>query len=297
MTPRFIDRLAILAAAALFSTGGAAIKGCALDGWQVAGLRSAVAALLLVLLLPSSRRGWSWRTGLVGIAYAGTMISFVLSNKLTTAANTIFLQSAAPIYVLALSPWLLREPISRRDGFWLVLVAGGLALFFVGRPDPTWSAPDPMTGNLIALAAGVFWALTLVGLRWLGRGTEPDGSTGLSAVLLGNLLAALIALPLALPIEESQPADWAVVGYLGVFQIGIAYLLLTFGFRRVSALEGSLLILLEPVLNPVWAWIVHREVPGGWSLIGGAVILATCTAKTFCDREEPGDGTVGFDDR
>ena len=82
MASLLTHRLSILAAAALFSTGGAAIKGCGLDGWQVASFRSATAALMFVLFLPASRRAWSWRTGLVGLAYAGTMISFVLSNKL-----------------------------------------------------------------------------------------------------------------------------------------------------------------------------------------------------------------------
>ncbi len=297
MAPRFLDRLSILAAAALFSTGGAAIKYCGFGGWEVAGLRSAVAGFLLAILFPKAWRGWSWRVGLVAIAYAGTMISFVLSNKLTTAANTIFLQSAAPIYVLALSPWLLREPISRRDGFWIALVAGGLGLFFVGQSAPTRSAPDPLTGNLIALVAGVFWAFTLMGLRWLERGSEGNVPSGISAVLFGNLLAAAIALPVSFPIEGGEFSDWAVVGYRGGIQIGLAYVLLTYGFRRVRAFEGTLLILLEPVLSPVWAWLFQGEVPGDWALVGGTVILGTCVAKTVCDREGAPTGVAPIDGR
>src|SRR3989442_11806346 len=105
MTPQSVARLRVIAAALLFSIGGAGIKACALTSWQVAGFRSGIAALVLFLLLPDSRRGWTRRTALVGASYAATMILFVLANKLTTSANTIFLQSTAPLYILLLGPW------------------------------------------------------------------------------------------------------------------------------------------------------------------------------------------------
>jgi drug/metabolite transporter (DMT)-like permease len=120
-------RLAILAAAALFSTGGAAIKATSLNGWQVASFRSAVAGLALALFLPGARARWSRGVLTVGVSYAATMILFVLGNKLTTAANTIFLQSTAPLYLLLLGPWLLKEPIRRRDLALLVAMATGAA--------------------------------------------------------------------------------------------------------------------------------------------------------------------------
>ena len=108
-------RAQIAAAALLFSTGGAAIKATALASWQVAGLRSAIAFGFLLLVLPAARRGWSLATLLVGVAYGGTMVLFVTANKLTTAANSIFLQATAPVWLLPLSRWLLREPIHRRN--------------------------------------------------------------------------------------------------------------------------------------------------------------------------------------
>ncbi|MDP7033414.1 MAG: EamA family transporter [Planctomycetota bacterium] len=274
-------RASILTAAILFSTGGAAIKACGFGGLQVAGFRSAIAAALFALVLPASRRRWNWKTLVVGMIYAGTMISFVLSNKLTTAANTIFLQSAAPIYVLLLSPWVLRERITRRDFLWILLVGIGLGLFFVEVDAPIQSAPDPLKGNLIALVAGLFWGLTLMGLRWLERDSDPESPSGLTGVLAGNLIAAAICIPLALPVEDSRLLDWVVIAYLGLFQIGVAYIFLTIGFRRVPAFEGSLLILLEPTLSPVWAWLFQNEVPGAWSLLGGTLILLTCTLQSF----------------
>src|SRR5882757_6139199 len=120
------NRFLIFAAAFLFSTGGAAIKAATLTGWQVASFRSGVAAAVLLLVLPEARRGWSWRIVPVAVAYAGTLITFVLANRLTTAADAIFLQSTAPLYLLLLGPLLLREPIRRADVFYIVAVLAGM---------------------------------------------------------------------------------------------------------------------------------------------------------------------------
>ncbi len=282
-------RLAILSAAVLFSTGGAAIKACNMSGWQVAAWRSGVAAVALMLLLPAARRGWSWRSCAVGLAYAATMILFVLGNKLTTAANTIFLQSTAPLYVLVLAPWLLRERISRKDVVLMLAIAGGLALFFLDLEPQGSSAPNPLAGNILGTIAGLSWALTLLGLRWLERRKERASS--INAVVIGNLLAMLVCVPFALPFGASSMTDWLLIAYLGAFQIGLAYVLLTFGFRRVGAFEASLLILLEPTLSPIWAWVFQREVPGGWALLGGVIILASSTIKTWLGQNRQSEAT------
>lgn len=274
-------RLEVLLAALFFSTGGAAIKATALSGFQVASFRSGVAALAMLLLLPAARRGWSLRAGAVGLAYAATMILFVTSNKLTTAASTIFLQSSAPLYVLLLSPLVLREPIRRSDLWYMAVLALGLGFFFVGVKPPERLAPNPLLGNVLAAASGVSWALTVFGLRWIAK-REPARS-GARAVLIGNLLAFLVCLPLALPVRGAGAADAGVIVYLGVVQIGLAYLFLMRGLLHVPALEASLLLLVEPVLSPIWAWLVHSEVPGPWALVGGAVILGATAGKTIRD--------------
>src|SRR4029079_18136017 len=126
-------RLQLAAAAMLFSTGGAAIKAAEFTGWQSSSCRSGVAALAILLLTPAARRGWSGRAVLVGFAYAACLTLFVLANRLTTAANTIYLQSTAPLYLLLLSPWLLKEPIRRQDLGFMAAVGVGLALFFVSE--------------------------------------------------------------------------------------------------------------------------------------------------------------------
>lgn len=272
-------RLLILAAALLFSTGGAAIKGCGLSAIQVASFRSGVAALALFALLPDARRAFNGRAVLVALAYAATMLLYVLGNKLTTAAHTIFLQGTAPLYVLLLSPLLLRERIRRSDPIWMLLVGGGLALLVFGGQSAQESAPDPATGNLYAAGAGISWAFTILGLRWLGR-DQQGGNPGLAAVVLGNLFACVGALPWALPVESLELSDALSIGYLGVFQIGLAYACLTRGLGRVPALEAALLLLLEPVLNPIFSFFAHGEVPDFPGIVGGLLILAATLGRS-----------------
>jgi drug/metabolite transporter (DMT)-like permease len=279
-----VHRLQILAAALLFSTGGAAIKAVTLSPWQVAGFRSGVAALVLLAVLPRSRRFWRPGLLLVGTAYASTMILFVAGNKMTTAANTIFLQSTAPLYLILLGPWLLREPVRRSDRAFIVCLAVGLALFFLGTEPARATAPRPALGNLLGACAGVGWALTIAGLRWLGRRGEGGPDSAAAAVVAGNLVACLCCMPFAWPVAGARPADWALIGYLGVFQIALAYVFMTRGVRGVGALELSLLILVEPVLNSFWAWLAHGERPGPWSLAGCAVILASTLVFTLRRR-------------
>jgi drug/metabolite transporter, DME family len=272
-----------VATALLFSTGGAAIKAATLSGWQVASFRSAVAAVVLLVALPEARRGWSWRVAPVAAAYAATMVLFVLANRLTTAANAVFLQSTAPLYLLFLAPWLLREPVRARDMLCALAVGGGMVLLLTGSERSAATAPDPRHGNLIGLASGLAWALTMTGLRWLGRDAIPGKpyNPALATVALGNVLAFLIALPLALPATGFRGADVAVILYLGVVQIGLAYFLLTHAVRHVPAFEATVLLLLEPVMNPVWAWLVHHETPGPWALAGGAIILSAVAANSW----------------
>jgi drug/metabolite transporter, DME family len=274
-------RLFLLLTAVLFSTGGAAVKACTIGSWQVAGLRSAFAIIALLIAVPSTRTRWTLPVLLVGASQAATMLLFVSSTKLTTAANAIFLQSTAPLYVLLLAPVLLREPVSRTDLYFLAAFLGGLAIIFVGDASPTVTAPNPVLGNWLGVASGVAWASTVMGYRWAAR----DPSVFGAALLAGNVIVALIAIPLGWPITAT-PRDWAIVAFLGVFQISLSYAFLAIAMREVPALEASLLMLLEPVLNPVWTWLVHGERVGVASLVGGAIVLVTTALRTWLDAVE-----------
>lgn len=280
MSSRSTARLQLLGAALLFSTGGAAIKAAEFDAWQIASFRSGIAALALWLMTPAARRDWSRQASLVGVAYAGCLVLFVLANRLTTAANTIFLQSTAPLYLLILAPWLLKEPVRRQDLGFMLMVGVGLAFFFIGVEQPEATAPDPRRGNLLALGSGFCWALAVGGLRWLAA--EGRGSPA-AAVVSGNLTAFLLALPMALPLGSHSLTDWAIILYLGVFQIALAYVFVTNAIQFIPALEASVILLLEPVLNPLWAWLVQRETPGAWALLGGAIILGATTYKSWSE--------------
>lgn len=286
MDTKTTARLKLVTAALLFSTGGAAIKSAAFTSWQVACLRSGLAAVTVWLLAPGSRRGWTWRTLVVSVAYAATLVLFVLANKLTTSANSIFLQSTAPLYLLLLSPLLLRERITREDLVFMVAVGAGFSLFFVGTEPPVATAPNPFLGNVLAALSGVTWAFTMLGFRWISTHPDADPGAAQAVVVSGNLMAFLVCLPMALPITAGDVSDWAIIGYLGVFQIGIAYLFVSAAIKEISALEASVLLLVEPAFNPIWSWLVHGEKPGVWPLAGGMVILAATTVKAIYDSRK-----------
>ncbi len=236
-------------------------------------------ALVLLLLVPEARRGFGRGPLLVGLCYAATGLLFVHSNKLTTAANSIFLQSTAPIWVLALSARLLGEPVKRRDWAFLAALAAGMALFFVGSEAPQATATAPLLGNAMASVAGLTSALMMLGLRWLGRA---GGAGALPAAMTGNLIIFAVQLPLALPAHGS-PGDWGVVTFLGAVQIAAGYALLIRGLRHVPAVEASLLLFLEPVVTPLWAYLLHGERQASWALVGSLLITAATFARAALD--------------
>jgi drug/metabolite transporter, DME family len=289
-----IGRLQVLAAALLFSTGGAGIKAAAFTGVQVSALRSGIAAVVLLMLLRalSPGRGMKLLTlspamVAAAVVYAATLTLFVLATKLTSAANAIFLQDTAPLYLLLLGPLILHERFRSRDLVYLLCVGAGLILCVIGRPEPTTTAPDPMRGNLLALVCGVTWALTLLGLRYIQR-DQAQTSVGLSAVTLGSFFASLAAWPFAWPLPAASALEWATVVYLGVCQVGLAYVCLTAAMRVLPALDVSLLLLIEPVLNPIWTWMIHGEQPGTYTIIGGAIIIGATATKTAYDARMAG---------
>lgn len=262
------SRLLVLAAAVLWSTGGAAIKLCGLSAWQIAGGRSLVAALFLLAAAPEARRRPSPRALAVAVAYAFTVVLFVLATKLGTAANAIFIQDSAPLWVLVLSPVLLGERPGRGELLAVPVYAGGLALFFLDE-----LSAGQLAGNVAALASGVAFAFSIVGLRAL-RGAGP------SALAWGNVVAAVAMAPLWPAGPAPTALDLGLVAFLGVFQLGLAYLAFSRGVSGTPAVEASLLVLLEPVLNPVWALLLAGERPGPWAMAGGAVILAATAWRT-----------------
>ena len=276
-------RLQLVLAALCFSTAGAAIKWCAFGPSQIAAIRALVAMLAILVLIPESRHRWSWRVGLVGVGYAAAGLLFVFANKLTTAANTVFLQATNPLFVVALAPWLLKERVQAADLAFMGVLTVGLTLLFVGGHRHFATAPDPVVGNALAAGSAVAWAFTVTGYRWLARQGGAGHGPIAAAAACGNLIVFLVCGPGALPFAAGRAIDWVIVIYLGVFQLGLAYVFLSRAIAQVPALEASLFLLVEPVLSPVWAWLAHGETPGPLAAIGGIVILTATALKSWRD--------------
>jgi drug/metabolite transporter, DME family len=264
--------LAVASAAILWSSGGLFIKLAPMPALAVACGRSLVAAVFYLAVLRPNLRAARWTTA---AAYAGCIVTFVTATKLTTAANAIFLQYTGPAYVLMLSPWLLDEPFRRIDGVCVALSLLGMSLFFVGKVEAGQAA-----GNVLGIVSGVFFALAIVLLRRDAKGGRGDA---LPSTALGNLLAAAATLPWALKsLPEMTSARGAeVLLYLGIVQLGVAYVLFIRGVRKVPAAEASLIATLEPILNPVWVLIGTGERPGPWALVGGAIVIAAVVVRTL----------------
>ena len=281
-------KLYIMLGALLFSTGGVAIKASTLTGWQLSCFRSLAAGFALLILLPAARRGWSWRSFVVAVPFAATFTLFTLANKYTTAANAIFLQDTAPLYILLLSPFLLGERIRQRDLVLMVALLVGLGLIFASTREVTLSASNPRLGDVLALVSGLTWAFTVLGLRWIAvRAEEGHGDEPSTVVVAGCFLASLFAMLFAFPVENASAGNWLIIAYLGIFQIGIAYVFIAEGVRRVRALELSLLLLVEPVLSPVWVWFFLGESPAGLAIAGGAVVIGATALHALRGDDPP----------
>ena len=262
------SRLLLLAAAVLWSTAGAAIKSCRLDAVQIAGGRSLVAAAFLLATVRAARARPDRKVLLVAVAYAFTVVLFVVATKLTTAANAIFIQDTAPLWVLLLSPWALGERPTRGELLAVPIFGLGLGLFFLDE-----LTAGQTLGNLAAAVSGIAFALSILGLRGLRE-------RGPAALAWGNAIAAALTLPLWSRGPAATGPDLALVLYLGVFQLGLAYLCFSRGVTGTPAIEASLLILVEPVLNPIWTFLVAGERMGRWAVAGGAVVLLATAWRT-----------------
>jgi drug/metabolite transporter (DMT)-like permease len=281
--------LRLLLTAALFASGGALLKLCEFPSLQRAGLRAGIAAATIFLLLPEARRRPSSRILRLFPAYFGATVLFVVANSMTTAANAIFLQSAAPLWIVLLGPWLVHERPSRRDLLTLLGVGAGMLLFFVAPAEAQATAPEPRLGDWFAIASGVSYALLLLGMRWLSRAGAGEAS---AAIAWGNLLTCPVAL-LLLPAFGQQPivgntGDWITIVVLGVLQVGLAYAILVRAIVHVPAMRASLVMMVEPVLNSLVAWLVHGETPHWLAALGGALIVGTIVLTSALAGRRPG---------
>ena len=259
--------LLLIVCSVLWSLGGVLVKSVDWPSLAKAGARSGLAALVLWAWLRRPVFTWSRRQLGIAVAYAATVTLFIVANDRTTAANAIFLQYTAPIYVALGGHWLLGERTRGIDWLCIAVALGGIALFFRDALGATG-----LLGNLAGLGSGLSFA-TMVLLLRLEKESSPA-----SALLLGNLLTAAIGLPFGLG-KTPTPGECGVLVLLGVVQLGLPYILYSLAIRRVSALEAVLIPMLEPILNPLWVALAHDERPGPWSLAGGALVLGAVVTR------------------
>jgi drug/metabolite transporter (DMT)-like permease len=258
----------------LWSTGGLFIKLTSLDAYQVTFFRSLLAAITVAILTRKSGLKINAFGLLTSIFYATLLFLFVWATKKTTAANAIFLQYTAPIYILVLAPFFIGEKFHLRDLFTVIVCIGGMSLFFVGKLEIS-----DYQGNIAALTSGLFYGLYVMLLRHeRGKGMNP-----VIAVIYGNLLLAVVTLPSgisALPVMTWF--DLLCVSFLGIVQIGIAYILFIKGVTLgTRPLDASIIGFIEPLLNPVWVFFFYGERPSDWAVLGGIVIIAAVLFHTL----------------
>lgn len=267
---RILGILGVIAASMLWSTGGVLIKLVSWNPIPIAGVRSLIAAIIIFFYLKKPKFTFSKAQIIAAVAMAATMLLFVTANKMTTAANAILLQYTAPIFVALLSFFLLKEKVRRIDWLLIAIVLGGLSLFLLD---------DMTTGNLIgnalALLSGLTFAVMIIALRFQ-KNESPIEST-----LLGNLITFLVTIPFIA--KAPLPDMTSIIGLvlLGTFQLGLAYILFANAIKHVTAVEGILLSIMEPLCNPIWVFLFIGEIPSSNALIGGIIVLAAITIRSI----------------
>lgn len=262
----------LAAAAVLWSTGGVLIKWVDWNPVAIAGARSIISAGVIWAFFRKEKLNFSKTQWAGAAAYCGMVTMFVTATKLTTAANAILLQYTAPVYVALLGGLLLAEKTTRRDWITMAFVFGGMIFFFIEKVTA-----GGMIGNLCAVISGVSFAVFVICMR-LQKNQAPYGS-----VLLGNILTFLISLPFWQGNTLTLP-NVAAISLLGIFQLGVAYVLYSYAIRHVKALEATLITTIEPILNPVWVFIFLGEVPGKFALIGGFVVMGAIVSRYLYDQ-------------
>ncbi len=268
--------LFVFAAAFIWSSGGLFIKWTTLSGLELSFCRSFFALLTVAFFTRHEGFGLNGLMLFASVLYAVLLVLFVLATKQTTAANAIFLQYTAPVYLLILEPLIYKEKFRSRDLITVLICLGGMALFFVGQ-----LRPQDVAGNFMALASGFCLALYFLLLRH-PRAREVNRA---SSVIYGNLLVVILTAPWGLAALPSITMhDAMAVMYLGVVQLGVAYTLFTVGMARgVRSVDAGIICYIEPVLNPVWVFLVLSEKPSGWAMLGGTIIVVAVIGHMLLD--------------
>jgi drug/metabolite transporter, DME family len=262
--------LYVFTAALLWSSGGLFIKLISLSAMQLSFFRCSIAAITFALIFRKRILLLNKLSIINSLFYAVVLITFVIATKTTTAANAIFLQATAPIYVLIFEPLFNKTRYERINIITVGVCILGMILFFVGKLEP-----GHLEGNFIALLSGITFAALFLGMK------QNDQQYQQSSIFWGNILVALICIPFLLSMEAISISDLWMVSFLGVFQIAFAYAFFASGLKRILAVEASIISMVEPVFNPVWVFLGYGEVPTLTAIIGGLIILGAIVVRSL----------------
>ncbi len=262
--------LYVFTAALLWSSGGLFIKLISLSAMQLSFFRCSIAAITFALIFRKQILLMNKLSLVNSIIYAIVLITFVIATKTTTAANAIFLQATAPIYVLIFEPLINKTKYERINIITVGVCVIGMILFFVGKLEP-----GHLEGNLVALISGITFAALFLGMK------KNDQKYQQSSIFWGNILVSLICIPFLSSLEMITFSDLWMVSFLGVFQIALAYAFFASGLKRILAVEASIISMVEPVLNPVWVLIGYGELPSSYSILGGSIIIFAIVMRTL----------------
>lgn len=287
---RRLSIIFLLLAPICWSTTGMFVKYIPWSSWAIAGWRSLFTAFFLwgffkVMYPKEFRFDWSWDNLAIALFYSAFSTLFAVSTKLTTSANTILLQYTAPIYVAILGPYFLGEKTNRRDWVFIGITIFGMALFFLNDMK-TDEGRNDLLGILAGAACGFCWAMCVMFMRKKGAERTP-----LSSMVIANFLTPIYCCWAMFSVDFSDMGQvtvnlgWAAL--LGIGPLGLGYVFYLLAINRVTAMEAALIPAIEPLLNPIWTFLVIGEVPGPWTFVGGAIVLSVVIVRGWLAVKSP----------
>lgn len=274
----------MLICAALWSIAGIFMKLIPWNGFVIASLRSLISGLTFIVYMLAVHKRYilSRRTVVGGVLTAAVYTCFTVANKLTTAANAIVLQFTSPVFIVIFSALFFKQKIRKNDLAVVLATLAGIALFFFDQLKPGY-----VLGNFVAIAAGMFMACMFLAVGSM------EGDERFSTILNGQMFTFLFGLPFIIATKPEFTAAAVInILILGVFQLGIAYILYVKASQNCPPLACCLLGALEPLLNPVWVFIFDGERPGVFALIGGVIVIFSITLWCILDKKEPAEDKV-----
>ncbi len=264
--------------ALLWSSSGLFIKILPFDAFHISFYRSGIAAVTVFVISAMRTKSIKLQadllTNLAAVFFAGILIFFVLATKMTTAANAIFLQFTAPIYLLVLEPLFLKTRFDRRSLLTIVVCIAGMVLFFFGRLEI-----GNIYGNVIAIISGMCFACFTLILR--KKKSSGSGENTLNTIIIGNAIVAVIAFFVIFPDFALSTTEFIILLYMGIFQIGVSYVIFNEGVKYVSATESMIIAMMEAIFNPIWVFLGIGEKPSIYAIIGAILILSAILWRTM----------------